>query len=62
MKILTYPPEWEKGPIFAAKFSKSGRWLLTASLDGSACVWDVQAKKLEQQFKAHDGPQWLLLI
>lgn len=42
-----------KGPIFAVKFSKTGRWLLTASLDGLACVWDVQRKNLKQLFKAH---------
>ncbi|GBE77654.1 WD40 repeat-like protein [Sparassis crispa] len=42
-----------EGPIFAVSFSKSGRWILTASLDGTACVWDVKGKKLHQQFKCH---------
>ncbi|KAI0778305.1 WD40 repeat-like protein [Trametes elegans] len=41
------------GPIFAARFSASGRWLITASLDGSACVWDVQGKRLHRQFAIH---------
>lgn len=42
-----------EGPIFATRFSRSGRWLLTASLDGTACVWDVQEKKLHKQFNSH---------
>ncbi|KAI0361488.1 WD40 repeat-like protein [Trametes cingulata] len=44
----------DKGPIFAARFSPGGRWLVTASLDGSACVWDVQGKRLHRQFTLHD--------
>ncbi|KAI0931269.1 hypothetical protein AcW1_001282 [Taiwanofungus camphoratus] len=42
-----------QGPIFATRFSGSGRWLLTASLDGTACVWDVSEKKLHKQFQCH---------
>ncbi|KAI5122354.1 hypothetical protein M0805_004112 [Coniferiporia weirii] len=42
-----------QGPIFATRFSKSGRWLLSASLDGTACVWDVAEKKLFMQFRCH---------
>ncbi|KZT02500.1 WD40 repeat-like protein [Laetiporus sulphureus 93-53] len=42
-----------EGPIFATRFSKSGRWLLTASLDGTACVWDVAQKRLHQQYQCH---------
>ncbi|OSD03188.1 WD40 repeat-like protein [Trametes coccinea BRFM310] len=41
------------GPIFAARFSPAGRWLATASLDGSACIWDVQGKRLHRQYVAH---------
>ncbi|EIN13834.1 WD40 repeat-like protein [Punctularia strigosozonata HHB-11173 SS5] len=43
----------QKGPVFATRFSKSGKWLLTSSLDGTACVWDVQQKKLHRQFRCH---------
>ncbi|OCH96413.1 WD40 repeat-like protein [Obba rivulosa] len=43
----------QKGPIFAARFSKSGRWLLTASLDGTACVWDMTTKGLRGQYRCH---------
>jgi transducin (beta)-like 1 len=45
----------EKGPIFATRFSKSGKWLLTSSLDGTACVWDVDQKKIHRQFRCHLG-------
>ncbi|KAA1467843.1 WD40 repeat-like protein [Dentipellis sp. KUC8613] len=42
-----------QGPIFATRFSKSGKWLLTASLDSSACVWNVKEKKLHKEFRSH---------
>lgn len=45
----------EKGPIFATRFSKDGRWLLTASLDGTACLWDVREKSLYKQYRCHKG-------
>lgn len=45
----------EKGPIFSARFSSSGKWLLSCSLDGTACVWDVKGKKLQMQFRCHEG-------
>jgi WD40 repeat protein len=44
-----------KGPVFASQFSRSGRWLLTGSLDGTACVWDVPARKLEMMYRCHIG-------
>ena len=45
----------EKGPIFAVRFSPTGRWLLTASLDGSWCIGDVREKRLHRQVKVHKG-------
>ncbi|KAJ7511338.1 WD40-repeat-containing domain protein [Mycena galericulata] len=42
-----------QGPIFAVRFSKDGKWLLTASLDGSTCLWDVARKDLVRQYRAH---------
>ncbi|KAF5323630.1 hypothetical protein D9611_005514 [Ephemerocybe angulata] len=39
------------GPIFATRFSKSGHLLLTASLDGTSCVWDVDQKRPYRQYK-----------
>ncbi|KAH9858072.1 WD40 repeat-like protein [Lenzites betulinus] len=44
----------DKGPIFAARFSPGGRWLATASLDGSVCVWDVQGKRLHRHYVVHE--------
>jgi transducin (beta)-like 1 len=50
---LYFSNRQHEGPIFAAKFSKSGQWLLTGSLDGSACVWNVKTKKLHMQYRWH---------
>lgn len=44
-----------KGPIFTVRFSKSGRWLVSASLDNSACLWDVKERRLHRQYKSHTG-------
>ncbi|KAJ7069045.1 WD40 repeat-like protein [Mycena belliarum] len=45
--------EQHQAPIFAVRFSKNGQWLLTASLDGTACLWDVEQRCLETQFRTH---------
>lgn len=57
-----------KGPIFSVQFSFTGKWLLSASLDGTACVWDVATKQLAMQFKVHTSVyqialqnRWLLI-
>ncbi|KAI0328494.1 WD40 repeat-like protein [Cubamyces sp. BRFM 1775] len=52
-KLYFMHTQHDKGPIFAARFSPGGRWLVTASLDGSACVWDVQGKRLHRQYTIH---------
>ncbi|KAF8528107.1 WD40 repeat-like protein [Hysterangium stoloniferum] len=44
---------YHSGPIFSVQFSKSGKWLLSASLDGTAIVWDVATKGLQMEFKVH---------
>ncbi|KAF9245902.1 WD40 repeat-like protein [Melanogaster broomeanus] len=44
-----------KGPIFAAKFSMSGQWIATASLDSTSCVWDVKNKRLYRQYRNHEA-------
>jgi transducin (beta)-like 1 len=44
-----------KGPIFAAKFSPSGQWIATASLDSTSCVWDVKTKRLHRQYRNHEA-------
>ncbi|KAE9409144.1 WD40 repeat-like protein [Gymnopus androsaceus JB14] len=43
-----------EGPIFTTRFSPSGRWLLTASLDGSSGLWDVVGKRLHRQYFGHE--------
>ncbi|KAJ7292731.1 WD40 repeat-like protein [Mycena rebaudengoi] len=42
-----------QGPIFAVRFSKDGRWLLTASLDSTVCLWDIPQKELHMQYRTH---------
>ncbi|TFK77481.1 WD40 repeat-like protein [Pluteus cervinus] len=42
-----------QGPIFASRFSPSGRWVASSSLDGTACLWDVQKRLLVRQHKLH---------
>ncbi|PPQ76995.1 hypothetical protein CVT25_014812 [Psilocybe cyanescens] len=44
-----------QGPIFSTRFSKDGAWLLTASLDGTTCLWDVKEKRLHRQYRCHKG-------
>ncbi|ETW86725.1 hypothetical protein HETIRDRAFT_306016 [Heterobasidion irregulare TC 32-1] len=50
---LYFSNDKHQGPIFSTRFSPTGRWLLTASLDGTACIWDIKEKKLFSQSKRH---------
>ncbi|KAF9531829.1 WD40-repeat-containing domain protein [Crepidotus variabilis] len=50
---FTHPQH--QGPIFATRFSKNGAWLLTASLDGTTCLWHVKEKRLQRQYRCHKG-------
>ncbi|KAH9996020.1 WD40-repeat-containing domain protein [Russula vinacea] len=43
-----------KGPIFATRFSRNGKWLATASLDNTVCLWDIEKKERRMQYK-HRG-------
>ncbi|KAJ6510655.1 WD40 repeat-like protein [Mycena sanguinolenta] len=52
---LYFSQHQHQGPILAVRFSRDGRWLVTASLDGTACLWDVHAKELKTQYRAHSG-------
>ncbi|KAF4611781.1 hypothetical protein D9613_004153 [Agrocybe pediades] len=42
-----------EGPIFSTRFSKDDKWLLSGSLDGSTCVWDINEKALYKQYHPH---------
>ncbi|GJE85862.1 WD40 repeat-like protein [Phanerochaete sordida] len=44
----------KKGPVFATRFSPSGQYLLTASIDGSVCAWDIPKKALYKQYRHHE--------
>ena len=52
----------EKGPVFATRFSPTGQYLLTASIDGTVCVWDVPNKTLHKQYQDHLSEHSSLLL
>ncbi|EJD48488.1 WD40 repeat-like protein [Auricularia subglabra TFB-10046 SS5] len=52
---LGYTYSEHLGPIFTVKFSPSGMFLLSASLDGSTVMLDVRAKKLLREYRCHEG-------
>ncbi|KAF5392424.1 hypothetical protein D9757_002332 [Collybiopsis confluens] len=51
---MYFQSDKHEGPIFTTRFSPSGRWLLTASLDGSSCLWDVAGRRLHRQYRSHE--------
>ncbi|KAI9507804.1 WD40 repeat-like protein [Russula earlei] len=51
---LYFESRLHKGPIFATRFSRDGKWLATASLDNTVCLWDVEKKQRRMQYK-HKG-------
>ncbi|KZT41403.1 WD40 repeat-like protein [Sistotremastrum suecicum HHB10207 ss-3] len=54
-EIYLRQEEANRGPLFALKFSRTGKLLLSASLDGTACVWDVESKSIYKKFQVHKG-------
>ncbi|KAI0073703.1 WD40 repeat-like protein [Panus rudis PR-1116 ss-1] len=52
---MYFSHEQHEGPIFSVRFSPSGKWLITASLDGSVCAWDIAQKKLHAQYNCHEA-------
>ncbi|EIW86929.1 WD40 repeat-like protein [Coniophora puteana RWD-64-598 SS2] len=44
-----------QGPVFAAKFSPNMAWLVTASLDSTSVVYDVQGRNLLKRYRTHSG-------
>ncbi|KAK7063722.1 F-box-like/WD repeat-containing protein TBL1Y [Favolaschia claudopus] len=50
---LYFTSTQHQGPIFAVRFSRDGKWLLSASLDCTVCLWDVVTKELHTQYRVH---------
>ena len=44
-----------KGPIFSLKWNKSGDYLLSASVDKTAIIWDTKTGDMKQHFENHSG-------
>ena len=44
------------GFVNAVCFDESGQVLLTASIEGAVCIWDVDRRQLIDRFGLHDGP------
>jgi hypothetical protein len=44
-----------RGPISSASFSPDGAWVVTASFDGTAKVWDARSGALALTCKGHTG-------
>jgi WD40 repeat protein len=44
-----------QGPVHSVAFSPDGKWILTASRDRTARVWDATSGKLVRELR-HDGP------
>ncbi|KAJ3575235.1 hypothetical protein NP233_g1241 [Leucocoprinus birnbaumii] len=52
-----------RGPIFSVRFSPNGRWLVSASLDETTCLFNVKEKRLVRQYRCHQDccldAEWL---
>ena len=47
--------EGHAAQVFSAAFSPDGRWVTTASADGTARIWDVATGELSSVLSGHDG-------
>ncbi|KAH8361023.1 hypothetical protein KR093_011763 [Drosophila rubida] len=45
-----------KGPIFALKWNKSGKYILSAGVDKTTIIWDASTGQCTQQFAFHSAP------
>jgi len=45
-----------KGPIFALKWNKNGKYILSAGVDRTTIIWDASNGKCKQQFAFHSAP------
>ena len=44
------------GPIFALKWNKNGKYILSAGVDRTTIIWDASNGKCKQQFAFHSAP------
>jgi WD40 repeat protein len=44
------------GTVYTAAYSRDGRLIVTASMDGTARVWDASSGKLQATLSGHSGP------
>ena len=45
-----------KGPIFALKWNKNGKYILSAGVDRTTIIWDASTGNCKQQFGFHSAP------
>ena len=45
-----------RGPIFALKWNRTSRYLLSAGVDKTTAVWDASTGRIVQQFALHSAP------
>jgi transducin (beta)-like 1 len=45
-----------KGPIFALKWNKNGKYILSAGVDRTTIIWDASTGTCQQQFAFHSAP------
>jgi transducin (beta)-like 1 len=45
-----------KGPIFALKWNKNGKYILSAGVDRTTIIWDANTGTCRQQFAFHSAP------
>ncbi|CBY15962.1 unnamed protein product, partial [Oikopleura dioica] len=44
------------GPIFALKWNKNGKYILSAGVDRTTIIWDAANAEIKQQFPFHEAP------
>lgn len=44
------------GPIFALKWNRNGKYILSAGVDKTTIIWDAANAEIKQQFQYHEAP------
>ncbi len=47
-------------PVLGVAYSSAGKYLASASADGSVKIWDVAMRQLIHTFTDHKAPVWAL--